>query len=485
MEILISFLGGAVVAAIVVALIFKSRMSQAVDIAKAGLEADFKSKLAKSDADLAHAEKDAEGLRSMIEQERVNANAKVAEVKADMEKRNNESLEALEKKNREMMAALQEKFNETIGKVTAQVKADTNDMLKASQKEFAESSNQSIGQILNPLKENIAQLKVTMENGSTAQAKMHGEIEQQIKGLMEFSDATRKSADELAAAFRHGSKIQGDWGEIQLKNLLETQGLKCGIHFDIQPTLRDQEGKALKSEDGNLMRPDVILHLDQRREVIIDSKVSLTAFANYVNADNDIDKERYLKEHIASIKRHVDELAKKDYSKYVVAPKISAGYVIMFVPHAGALWTALNAEPGLWRDAADKNVCIADEQSLYGALKMVSLTWTQIAQANNHAQVYALASEIINRLGMFLENYKKVGDSIQNALNSYVASSKKLKGGSQSVFTTASQLVKLGAKNDGKHQIPEEFIDIDEIPALEESADNQSIEAPAEPKSGE
>ena len=115
MEILISFLGGAVVAAIVVALIFKSRMSQAVDIAKAGLEADYKSKLAKSDADLAHAEKDAEGLRSMIEQERVNANAKVAEVKADMEKRNNESLEALEKKNREMMAALQEKFNETIG----------------------------------------------------------------------------------------------------------------------------------------------------------------------------------------------------------------------------------------------------------------------------------------------------------------------------------------------------------------------------------
>lgn len=157
------------------------------------------------------------------------------------------------------------------------------------------------------------------------------------------------------------------------------------------------------------MRPDVIVHLDERREVIIDAKVSLTAYVDYVNAENEADRQRFLKEHIESIRKHVKELAAKDYASYIRPPKVSAGYVIMFVPNVGALWTALNAEPDLWRKAAAANVYMADEQSLYGALKIVKLTWTQVAQAQNHEKVFALASEMIDRIGLFMERYKASG----------------------------------------------------------------------------
>jgi DNA recombination protein RmuC len=214
---------------------------------------------------------------------------------------------------------------------------------------------------VNPLKENIAELKKAMEEGNKEQAERNGEMRERIKSLMEHSDAARKSADELAAAFKHGNKVQGDWGETILEELLNSHGLTKGIHYDTQAVIRDKNGNVVRNEEGNMMKPDVILHLDERREVIIDSKVSLTAYVDYVNSENEADRQTHLKNHIESIKKHVKELAAKNYSSYVESPKVSAGYVIMFVPNIGALWTALKAKPDLWRKAAEQNVSIADE----------------------------------------------------------------------------------------------------------------------------
>ena len=280
--------------------------------------------------------------------------------------------------HKDAMDALQKRFDETVARVSAQLKEEAGEMLKARQKEFSESSNQSLGQIVNPLKENIAELKKAMEDGSKEQAERNGEMRERIKSLMEHSDAARKSADALAAAFKHGNKMQGDWGETILEELLSSQGLTKGVHFDTQAVMREADGRTVRNEGGSILRPDVILHLDERREVIIDSKVSLSAYVDYVNAENELDRQNCLKAHLDSIKKHVKELATKDYSSYVKLPKVSAGYVIMFVPNMGALWTALNAEPDLWRKAADQNVYIADEQSLYGALKIVSMTLSLI-----------------------------------------------------------------------------------------------------------
>ena len=436
MEILFSFIAGVTISAIVIIIIarilIKSRISEAKESTRLEVESCYKVEIAKLEADLKYAKEHIENIG----------------------KRNTEDIAAREAAHKEAMALLQARFEETMAKVSAQVKADTADMLKTHQKEFSESSNLSIGQILNPLKQNIVELKKAMEDGTKEMAERNGEMRERIKTLMEHSDAARKSADELAAAFKHGNKMQGDWGETILEELLATNGLTKGIHFDTQVVINGS------------MRPDVILHLDERREVIIDSKVSLTSYINYVNADNDVDRKTHLKAHIDSIKKHVKELAVKDYSSHIQPPKVTAGYVIMFVPNTGALWTALNAEPDLWRKAAESNVYIADQQSLFGALKIVSLTWTQVAQAQNHEKVYELANEMIDRVGMFMEKYEGLGKALKKASEEYEDGKKKLVPGGQSIINTSGKLIKLGAKNSDKHPI-KALIDIDDIPAIE------------------
>lgn len=450
MEILIAFLGGVVLSTIIALIIarsvVKSRTAQTEQSVRLQLETKYSAEIATHKAELKHA----------------------GERLEEAARQHAEAIETKDELHKEAMAALQLRFDETMQKVSAQLKADTGEMLKARQKEFSETSNQSLGQIVNPLKENIAELRKAMEEGSKEQAERNGEMRERIKNLMEHSEAARKSADELAAAFKHGSKIQGDWGETILEELLRSQGLTKGLHYDTQAVIRDEDGKAVRNADGSIMRPDIILHLDEKREVIIDSKVSLSAYVDYVNADNDIDRQNYLKAHIDSLRKHVKELSAKDYSSYVQSPKVSAGYVIMFVPNTGALWTALNAEPDLWRKAADANVYIADEQSLYGALKIVSLTWTQVAQAQNHEKVYEIANEMIERVGHFVEKYDAVGRALKKAADEYDDGRKKLVPQGQSIVNSAQKLIKLGAKNGDRHPI-KGLIDIDEIPALTSS----------------
>lgn len=469
MEILFSFLAGLAITAIASYFIAKntisSRTAQAEQSAKLKADAYYKAEQSRIESDLKHAKERNDELMSQLEAARLDTKNQLMALKDELNKRSSDEIALREKAHKEAMDSLQLRFDETMAKVTAQVKSDTADMLKAHQKEFSESSNISIGQIVNPLKQNIVELKKAMEDGNKEMAERNGEMRERIQSLMEHSDAARKSADELAAAFKHGSKIQGDWGETILEELLASNGLTKGIHFDTQTVIRGKDGKPVKNEDGSTMRPDVILHLDERREVIIDSKVSLTAYVDYVNAENDADRKTFLKAHVESIRKHVKELSTKDYSAYIESPKVTAGYVIMFVPNTGALWTALNAEPDLWRKAAENNVYIADEQTLYGALKIVSLTWTQVAQAQNHEKVYELANEMIDRVGLFMEKYEGLGKALKKASDDYADGMKKLSPHGQSIINTSGKLIKLGAKNSDKHTI-KALLDIDEIPEL-------------------
>lgn len=479
MALIISFVAGLFVTALAAFLIsrniIRSRVVSAEETAQMRVEAFYKAEQARIESDLKHARQRADELQAGLEAAKLETQRQVLEVrnesavllnqaKTELSRRHSEDIAMREDTHKQAMAALQSRFEETIAKVTAQVKADTADMLKARQKEFSETSNVTIGQIVDPLKQNIAELKKAMEDGNKEMAERNGEMRERIQTLMAHSDAARKSADELAAAFKHGNKIQGDWGETILEELLSTNGLTKGVHFDTQAVIKGKDGKPIRNEDGSTMRPDVILHLDERREVIIDSKVSLTAYLDYVNAENDADRKIFLKSHIDSIKKHVKELSAKDYAAYIESPKVTAGYVIMFVPNMGALWTALNAEPDLWRKAADSNVYIADEQSLYGALRIVSLTWTQVAQAQNHEKVYELANEMIDRVGLFMEKYEAIGKALKKASDEYDDGKKKLVPQGQSIINTSGKLIKLGARNSDKHPI-KALIDIDEIQA--------------------
>ncbi|MCQ2068481.1 MAG: DNA recombination protein RmuC [Bacteroidaceae bacterium] len=375
---------------------------------------------------------------------------------------------------RDMLDAQQAKFDETIAKVTAQMKSATEDMLKRRQEEFTTSSNASIGQIVNPLKETIDKMKEAMKENTLKQTSISSEIKTQAENMMRQSAAAKESTDELTRVFRHAGRVQGDWGEIVLKELLDSQGLTENVHYELQSSIRDAAGDVVHNESDHGMRPDVIMHLDQKREVIIDSKVSLTAFMDYVNAKDENDRQKYLKAHVESIQKHVKNLASKDYSSYVKPPKVKMDYVIMFVPNTGALWAALGAQPDLWRNAMEKNVYIADEQTLFAALRIINMTWTQIAQAQNHEKVYALANELMDRVGQFMDRYKAIGKALENAGKAYEAADKKLQPTGQSIIQTCAKLQKLGAKQSSRNPIPQ-LQDVDP-----EGGEPESLEAPVE-----
>ena len=415
---------------------------------------------AKSAAETAKAES-ANRIREIKE----DAEKHLQDVLAEKDKATKDMLEAQERSHSEAVKVQKGMFEETMAKVSEQMKTATDQMLKQRQKEFTDASNTNLGQIVNPLKDTIEKLKKSMEESSEKQSSLSGEMKASIANMLRQSEAAKQSADELTRVFKHGSKVQGDWGETVLDELLQSQGLTQGVQYDVQTYIRDAQGNIIKSDDGAMMRPDIILHLDQRREVVIDSKVSLTAFMDYVNADTDEKRDQALKAHVDSIVKHVKELSTKDYSSYIQPPKVKMDYVIMFVPNTGALWTALNSQPDLWRKAMEKNVYIADEQTLYAALRIIKLTWTQIEQAQNHQKVYALADEIMDRVGQFMKHYQNIGKALDSAKKAFDEGDKKLQPQGQSILQSCGKMQKLGAKQSAKNPLPQ-LVDIDDIPAL-------------------
>ncbi len=404
-----------------------------------------------------------------LESERSNAQTQISNLqqqlltaKADYEERmeqvkaDSKNLLAIQERNHEQaLKAQQDRFEEMMAKVSAQLKTATDDMLKQRQKEFAESSNTNLGQIVTPLRETIEKMKQTMSESTLKQTELSAAMKENLENMMKHSAEAKQSADELARVFKHKSKVQGNWGERVLEELLDSQGLQCGIHYERECVIRDAAGNVVKTDTGGYLRPDVILHLDDNREIIIDSKVSLTAFMDYVNAETEEARHDALKLHIDSIQKHVKELSKKDYSSYIQAPKLKMDYVIMFMPHTGALWTALNAQPDLWRKAMEMNVFIADEQTLFAALRMIHLTWRQIEQAQNHEKVYSLANEMLDRVGKFMKNYETIGKALEKAQEAYEDGGKKLCDRGQSIITTCNKLERLGAKQSAKNPIPQ------------------------------
>lgn len=357
------------------------------------------------------------------------------------------------KSNNDMM---QRCFDETMNRVSEQMRNATGEMLRQRQQEFSEASSQELGQIVSPLRETIDRMRRAMDDNTMQQTAMSTEMRVNLENMMRHSEAARRSTDELARVFRHGNKVQGDWGETVLDELLQAQGLTRGIHYDTQTIIRDAQGHAVQASGAaSSLRPDVILHLDQRRELIVDAKVSLSAYMDFVNADTEEDRQIALAAHLASLNRHVRELAQKDYTSYIQSPKLRMDYVIMFVPNSGALWTALQAQPDLWRRAMERGVFIADEQTLFAALRIIDLTWTQITQAEQHEKVYKLAEEMLDRVGQFCRKYAEVGRALDAARHAYDDGQKKLDPQGQSILGTANKLIKLGARQSQRNPLPQ------------------------------
>ena len=399
-------------------------------------------------------EKQVAVLQSKLEAE----TRKVAEVREDAAKQLDTMKQEMERVHQLSLAEQKAHFDDISKRLVAEAQIATEKMLKQRGEELSKTGNATMEQLVNPLKETIAKMEKTMNDTTLQQTAANTSLKEVLKQSIESNAATKSAADDLVRAFKHDSKLQGDWGECVLEELLESLGLQEGIHFETQATLRDAGGNVLYSEEtGKTMRPDVIVHLDMKKDVIVDSKVSMTAFMDYVACDDVEQRKTLLKNHIDSLKKHVDELSKKKYTSYVKAPRETVDFVIMFVPRSAALWTALSEEPALWRNAMEKCVYIADEQTLYAALRIVKLTWRQVQQAQNQQRVFELANELLSRVGMFVKQMNAVGDSLDKAQEAYKKGMAKFADKGQSVLTTCYKLKQLGAKQDDKNPLPTEL----------------------------
>ena len=350
---------------------------------------------------------------------------------------------------------LQKRFTQQLQLAQEQLKVATEQVLRQRSEELTGKNSEQLGGILTPLKEQIKKMEDAMQQNRESQLNTSARLSQSIEDMMRQTKDIASEANNLASALRGKNKMQGNWGELVLSELLESQGLTEGVQFTVQGALRDVQGNAIKSDEGQSLIPDVVLHLADGKDVVIDSKVSLSAFVDYWNAEDDAVRQAALQGHLQSIRKHYTELAKKDYKSYIKPPRRSLGYVIMFVPNEGALQLALATEPTLWREAFEKGVFIAGEQNLLAALRIIEMAWVQVTQAENQEKIYALASTLVDRVGDFVKRFEDVRIKLDAAQEAYKEAYNKLYSGRQSLLVPANSLVKLGAKANPAKPIPD------------------------------
>ena len=348
-------------------------------------------------------------------------------------------------------------FQEQLRLVEEQLKNATREMLGQRTQELSRQNTEQMSAIINPLKETIGQMRTAMDQSRETHVKNTAALEKAIEDVMKRTVEIGAEADKLASALRNESKVQGNWGELILDELLESQGLTEGVHYEKQVLLRDKQGKAILNEEtGQRMIPDTVLHYPDGKDAIIDSKVSLTAFVDYQNAETDEERAAALQRHVKSVRNHVDELARKNYSAYIKPPRQALNYVIMFVPNEGALQLALAQAPDLWREAFSKGVFVTGEQNLTAALRIIQIAWTQVRQAQNQEAIFETARMLLDRVADFIGHFETMGQKLQDASTAYQKAADKLKDGRLSVVGAANKLIKLGAKTSAKKVIPEE-----------------------------
>ena len=353
------------------------------------------------------------------------------------------------------MQSQREQFDEQLRTSREQLQNMAQQLMDAQAKRLKEENRESMGTITQPLKDAISEMRKAITDNTKDHTAQSASLREQLRLMMESNREIGEKAEGLANVLRRDNKVSGNMGEIILGDLLASQGLTEGIHYEVQARLRDEQGRPLKHDDtGRELQPDVILHYPQGQDVVIDSKVSLVAYERYVNAEKPEDKERALQEHIKSVRSHVTELARKDYSKYIKAPREAVDFVIMFVPFESSLQLALVNDPTLWREAFERKVFITGEQNLLGILHMIHIAWVQNQQAENQERVFGIAEQLLDRLGDFIQRYQKIGEHIEQVRKDYDSAGNKLFTGRQSVVQKGRELVDLGAKENANRRIP-------------------------------
>lgn len=339
----------------------------------------------------------------------------------------------------------------------------TQELLRQNADRLKQENSEHMTLLTTPLREAISEMRRALEDTTKHSAEDNASLRELLAQMMRSNREIGEQAELLANVLRRDSQAAGYMGEVILGDLLAAQGLVEGVHYESQPYLRDAKGRKARNEDtGSAMRPDFILHYPQGQDVVIDSKVSMAAYERYVNATDPEEKAKALKAHIQSVRKHVDELAGKDYSRYLDPGRQAVDFVLMFMPFESSLQLALANDPSLWHEAFQRKVFITSEQNLTAILHMIHVAWVQNQQAQNQRLVFGLAEQLVDRLGDFIKRYTALGERLEQAKRAFDDCGKKLYAGNQSVVKKAHELIDMGAKENPDRRIPPAQ---DELPA--------------------
>ncbi|NJB72013.1 DNA recombination protein RmuC [Saonia flava] len=406
-------------------------------------EEHLRSSLAIQEEKLKYAEEE----KSQLRLENAQLDNQIIRYQADLENlhlKNTEQKEEVEK--------LQEKF-------TKEFENLANKILEEKSEKFTKSNKENIENILNPLKEKIKTFEEKVDKTHKESIDYHAALRQQIFGLKEMNEQMSKETINLTKALKGDSKMQGNWGELVLERVLEKSGLEKDREYSVQ--------QSFTREDGTRVLPDVIIHLPDGKKMIVDSKVSLTDYERYVNAEDEV-KEKYLKDHINSLRKHVDQLSEKKYEDLYEME--SPDFVLMFVPIEPAFAVAINNDNNLYNKAFEQNIVIVTPSTLLATLRTIDSMWNNEKHQRNAIEIARQAGALYDKFEGFVSDLTKVGKKMDEAKSEYKGAMNKLVDGRGNIVTSIEKLKKMGAK--AKKSIPE--------PILKRAQEDEFDEEPRE-----
>ncbi|MBO7231245.1 MAG: DNA recombination protein RmuC [Bacteroidaceae bacterium] len=368
---------------------------------------------------------------------------------------------ALESENRvleERLEAQKEQFNATMEQMRKEFKDMAGEALERNSEILSRQSQEKLSNILTPFNNDLKQFREKVENIYGEESRQRFSLQENIKSLVEANQRISRDAVNLtnAIAGTNNNKFQGDWGETILEQILENSGLIEGEQWEHQVVLRDEKGSvAINDDTQRKMKPDVIVHFPGKRDIIIDSKVSLTAYMSYLSAEDDTARAIALKEHVASVRRHIDELAGKRYDKYNIN---SLDYVMLFIPNEPSYFMAMEADNGLWNYAYKKGIVLISPSNLISTLFVVNSLWTRERQQRDVQKIVDTANSLYDKFVNFTDNFRKIETSLDKAHEAYNDAFKQLKTGNGSIAKKLDELKQQGLLTTPK-QIHDNFIE--------------------------
>jgi DNA recombination protein RmuC len=352
-----------------------------------------------------------------------------------------ENLWERNKEQKEEVEKLQEKF-------TIEFENLANKILEEKSNKFTEQNKENMKNILTPLQDKIQLFEKKVEDTHKESIDYHAALRQQILGLREMNIQMSKETINLTKALKGDSKMQGNWGELVLERVLEKSGLEKGREYEVQ--------QAFTTQDGNRVFPDVVINLPDGKKMIVDSKVSLTAYEKYINEEDDTLKIGYLKEHVLSIKRHVEQLGAKNYQDLYQIE--SPDFVLLFIPIEPAFAMALNEDTSLYNKAFEKNIVIVTPATLLATLRTIDSMWTNQKQQENALEIARQAGALYDKFEGFVGDLIKIGKKIDESKTEYSSAMNKLVEGKGNLIVSVEKLKKMGAK--AKKALPENIVNL-------------------------